>query len=303
MSDRVFDLVGTGYGDGNLDHSCVSCKKLICKEVLSAAKFVQDATTLLSRSVPMPGTVLDPQTGVPERESRSETKELAQAFPNRMIQLDLRITLMDLFQTEVHPTMDIITRMIEDVLKNPIRLCHINGSAYKWGTRYSLHPKSKVCVRKMLSRYRDNFSPFALDLGGAVMRQGVFVDKMVNLDWLHSPSAKDTMKRLLVKYKNFLMLMRRYPSDIAVPTLDVDLAWHTHQLDPAAYYGYTTTHNKVFIDHDDKIAEIKLNQAFEWTSKMYQEEFNEVYSECTCWYCEGSCNWAPRRHNTVFVNN
>lgn len=41
-----------------------------------------------------------------------------------------------------------------------------------------------------------------------------------------------------------------------------------------------------FIDHDDKIDEIKLTSAFEWTSKKYQQLFGEVYSECTCWYCE-----------------
>lgn len=40
------------------------------------------------------------------------------------------------------------------------------------------------------------------------------------------------------------------------------------------------------IDHDDKIDEDKLSTAFEWTSKEYQEIYGEVYSECTCWYCE-----------------
>jgi len=41
-----------------------------------------------------------------------------------------------------------------------------------------------------------------------------------------------------------------------------------------------------FIDHDDKIEENKLSDAFEWTSKTYQKIFAELYSECTCWYCE-----------------
>ncbi len=42
----------------------------------------------------------------------------------------------------------------------------------------------------------------------------------------------------------------------------------------------------VFIDHDDKIDEVKLSTAFEWTSKTYEKMFSSVYSECTCWYCE-----------------
>ncbi|KAL8808445.1 MAG: hypothetical protein Q9200_004260, partial [Gallowayella weberi] len=41
-----------------------------------------------------------------------------------------------------------------------------------------------------------------------------------------------------------------------------------------------------FIDHDDKIPAPTLSTAFEWTSKTYQTMFHEVYSECTCWYCE-----------------
>jgi hypothetical protein len=73
---------------------------------------------------------------------------------------------------------------------------------------------------------------------------------------------------------------------VAVPTLDVDLAWHTHQLSPPAYLGFTYAKTQKFIDHDDKINEDKLATAFEWTSKTYQESFGEVYSECTCWYCE-----------------
>jgi hypothetical protein len=139
----------------------------------------------------------------------------------------------------------------------------------------------------MMSRYWENFSPFALDLCGAVMRQGVFIDKMVKLDWLHSPSAPETMTRLINKYVNFMTLIKRYPKQIAVPTLDIDLAWHTHQLNPPSYYSYTTRATAKFIDHDDKIEEGKLNEAFEWTSKTYQQDFHEIYSECTCWYCEG----------------
>jgi hypothetical protein len=41
-----------------------------------------------------------------------------------------------------------------------------------------------------------------------------------------------------------------------------------------------------FVDHDDKIPEETLDDGFAWTSKTYQEMFGEVYSECTCWYCE-----------------
>jgi len=41
-----------------------------------------------------------------------------------------------------------------------------------------------------------------------------------------------------------------------------------------------------FIDHDDKIEESKLSDAFIKTTELYQKEFKEPYSMCTCWYCE-----------------
>lgn len=106
------------------------------------------------------------------------------------------------------------------------------------------------------------------------------------MDWLHSPAARETMTRLITKYERFAAIMGKHPTKIAVPTLDVDLAWHTHQLSPASYCGWMYAETTRFIDHDDKIDEDKLSVAFEWTSKVYQDLYGEVYSECTCWYCE-----------------
>ena len=68
----------------------------------------------------------------------------------------------------------------------------------------------------------------------------------------------------------------------------VDLAWHTHQLSPLSYYHFTTRKLFKFVRHDDKIEDDKLNDGFEYTSKVYQELYDEVYSECTCWYCEAT---------------
>ena len=144
----------------------------------------------------------------------------------------------------------------------------------------------RVAIRRMMAQYWENHSPFALDLIGAVIRQGVFVRKMYDLDWLHSPAARSTMERLITKYDRFMGIMIAHPSNVCVPTLDVDLAWHTHQLNPSAYYNLTTTVTGKFIDHDDKIEETKLSNAFEWTCKTYQKMYKELYSDCTCWYCE-----------------
>jgi hypothetical protein len=149
----------------------------------------------------------------------------------------------------------------------------------------SFDREDKIALRRMMSRYWDNSSPFALDLVGAVIRQGTFISKMHSIGWVRSPTAPSTMTRLLTKYLRFIDLMAAHPFQTLVPTLDIDLAWHTHQLSPPAYYAYTVLKTKRFISHDDKIEQTKLSNAFEKTSKIYQKEYNELYSECICWYC------------------
>lgn len=284
-------MIGEGYGDGNFSYVCTSCGQHNYKELLSVSKFLSDVALLLNHNVPMPGTILDPQTGMPEEVAPKPGRDdAARTFPNRMIQKVLRIKIMELIQPggggHPHPTMEAIKYLIEGVTKSTSAVLAIDGVTTPIYRKYGLQRNARLCTRKMMSRYWDNFSPFALDLCGAIMRQGVFVDKMVNLDWLHSPPYKTTMRRLVTKYYRFLVIMHMNPKQVVVPTLDVDLAWHTHQLSPHEYYKYTTKYMKKFIDHDDKIDEAKLGEAFEFTTKKYQELYGEIYSECTCWYCE-----------------
>ncbi|KAH7139670.1 hypothetical protein B0J13DRAFT_527345 [Dactylonectria estremocensis] len=285
-------LTGSGYGDGNLDVHCHSCGTHITKEFLSLAKFCNDSRDLLVKNLPMPGTVLDPMRGEPLGFTPASHKPWnPQTFPNRMIKLVLRIEIQDLLRTPTpgQPrTMEDVRKMIEDVLSKQSALRVIDQGTT---TPRSLRPArplpvARLSVRKMMSRYWENFSPFALDLCGAVLRQGIFSDKMYKIDWLHSPAARETMARICVKYQRFVAIMADNGSRLIVPTLDVDLAWHTHQLSPSAYYAYTKAVTKKFVRHDDKVDEDDLHDGFERTSKIYQEKYGEVYSECTCWYCE-----------------
>lgn len=208
-------------------------------------------------------------------------------FPNRLLRvggLDAEVLrTLDPQQTSYSLTasvMDIRT-VIEGALKHGRTLRRANSSISK-----QLQRADKITIRRMMACYWDNSSIFSLDLVGAVIRQGSFIEKMHAIDWLHSPSIRSTMNRLIIKYSRFFEIMAKNPLKVAVPTLDVDLAWHTHQLSPQSYYEYATTKTGTFIDHDDKIDETRLSDAFEWTSKAYQKAYNEIYSECTCWYCE-----------------
>jgi len=113
----------------------------------------------------------------------------------------------------------------------------------------------RISVRKMMSCYWSNSSAFSLDLASAVIRQGSFIGKMQDIDWLHSLEVIYTLNHISIKYQRFFHIMAQYPHQMAVPTLDVDLAWHTHQLSPTKYYAYSTTQTAgILIDHDDKVA-------------------------------------------------
>lgn len=279
-------LMGNGYGDGDLKWACLGCATSIDKKILAVAKFARDAQSLIVNDVPMPGTILEPAKGKPASIMAITSSATPRTFPNRMIRKRLMVQVAELTRPGMlpAPTMDTVREMIEKVINEGAAIREINSVPHVGITR--LAPESRICLRKMMSRYWENFSPFALDLAGAIMRQGVFTAKMVQIDWLHSPACRETMGRLTTKYARFVTLMRTYPTKTCVPTLDVDLAWHTHQLSPSAYYRYTTGQTDKFIDHDDKIDEDKLSEAFEWTMQVYQDRYREVYSECTCWYCE-----------------
>lgn len=295
------DRSGDGYGDAKFRYWCRVCDTYIRKELLAVAKFIRDYKALTGPNRrPMPGTLLDPKSGIPtlttELAPGAKPKSTLPAltFPNRLLKtwcpkgrFDIKCLTDFAKFGNLGPTMHDARKAIEEVLRtedNIKRIDDVTSSGI-----YKLPSVSRIAIRKMMSRYWENFSIFALDLGGAVMRQGLFGEKMCKLDWLHSPSVHSTMTRLLTKYERFLTIMSRNPQCLTVPTLDVDLAWHTHQLSPVIYYRYTVNLAERFIDHDDKIAEHTLSKQFEWTSKMYQTMYGEVYSECTCWYCECKC--------------
>ncbi|KAJ5921358.1 hypothetical protein N7466_009684 [Penicillium verhagenii] len=290
----------TGYADKSFSTECKHCKLEIDHGVLKVAKFRNDILELLENSRPMPGAVLN-MNGLPEGLPTQPPRVTHQhmMFPSKLMKACAKdLAAYTDARTNWCRDIDSLRREIETKLRDPKALA---ATYARHGV--SVRPGEKVHIRRMMSRYWDNFGPFALDLVGAVIRQSTFVQKMENIDWLHSPTVMDTAQRLITKYTVFLGILLAHPKQMAVPTLDVDLAWHTHQLQPSRYYKYTTGAStgpiRRFIDHDDKVDENKLSEGFEWTSKMYRRATNGgIYSECTCWYCEATR--APDLYDRLF---
>lgn len=293
-----------GFADKSLNATCSKCRYIVTHDKLKVAKFRRDVQRLLERDSPMPGTLYN-LNGIPESAGGARFG-LASFFPNWLLQAVGKDMLM-----VTHPLISRCENMadIRDELESKLRIIDVLFRKAGKPPRRRIDLEEKVAFRRMMSSYWENTSAFSIDLVGAVIRQGTFVQKMDNIDWLHSPTAMETMTRLINKYKVFFHIMVTNPKRMAVPTLDVDLAWHTHQLSPSRYFQYSIlnsnlysiSHECVFIDHDDKVREDKLSDSFEWTSKMYKKITNgEIYSECTCWYCEAIR--APDLRSGIFVS-
>ncbi|KAK6206810.1 alpha-ketoglutarate-dependent sulfonate dioxygenase [Colletotrichum tabaci] len=287
-------IAGEGYADGHLAQTCPSCSVTITHESLRAAKFRNDIQASVTSDHAMPGTILDLHTGLPKPlKYDSDNSNSAgcpdQLFPARLARRGLLAEVVEMLKpgSKVAPSMMVVRDNMEENFtgkfadsKNLKEVMNRHG--HKKVTEFRLSLDGRRQTRKMMSRYWENSSPFAIDLVGCVMRQGTFTEKMCKLNWLHFPTARNLMADLLKKYTRFvdiIAIAATTKDKVAVPTLDVDLAWHTHQLSPQSYFVFTLAKTSAFVDHNDKVDEDKLSTAFEWTSKTYQEKYGEVYSQ------------------------
>lgn len=115
---------------------------------------------------------------------------------------------------------------------------------------YCYERRHRIC-----SAYIDD-RPFSVELVSAVIRQGSFIDRIHNLGWLDSghfegAATESILIHAIVRYhayvyitilelstdslSSFLDLMTPSCTMLLVPTLDIDLAWHTHQMTGYAY--------------------------------------------------------------------
>lgn len=285
---------GNGLADAKFWHNCTSCRLRIDHDHLRVNKFLNDAGLCYFKDVPLPGTLLNPDGMPEEAQKHINLGKPYNNFPNLLIKAGLVDVMREVDGVGTTSwRMEKIRDGFEDALKNKkfIRKAKIGSTVIG---------RERNAVRKVMSRYWYNSSPFALDLAGAVIRQGSFIDKMHDIDWLHSPALKGTMKRLIEKYSRFFQIMTNNKYNMAVPTLDVDLAWHTHQLNAADYYRFSIAYASKYIDHDDKVEEVALSDAFTWTSQKYADMFGEPYSECRCWYCEAVREASSSRLDGLF---
>lgn len=226
-----------GFADKSLNVKCHGCQFIITHDTLKVAKFRDDLRDLLNNDMPMPGTFYNAR-GIPKtvQVDKGRLLSLSSLFPNTFLKVIgreiLTITSPQKGRKDINQVRDELQRFLNDRKT----LKRLPNRSFRTPLRFN----EKIAFRRMMASYWDNVSRFSMDLVGAVIRQGTFVEKMDRIVWLHSPTVMGTMDRLIEKYRIFFQIMVTNPRNMAVPTLDVDLAWHTHQLSASRYFEYST---------------------------------------------------------------
>ncbi|KAH8828620.1 hypothetical protein DL96DRAFT_1595199 [Flagelloscypha sp. PMI_526] len=147
--------------------------------------------------------------------------------------------------------------------------------------------KSEPGVLKMLNHVVGSYKchkPFSTDLSAAVLRQYDFARKMDSLPWTSSAQTPEDERPLIhaiARYHSFLDLMSSRMG-FHVPTLDIDLAWHTHQLSGVQYERDCLEYVGKFVNHDDKVDTLQLSDGFDDTCKAWQHRYGIRYAYCGC---------------------
>lgn len=130
----------------------------------------------------------------------------------------------------------------------------------------------------MIRNYKQShlLSHASIDLVGAVQRQYRFVDSIQQLGWLSNPQMLDSRSALL-RYRAWVALVS-LKAGVLVPTLDIDLCWHTHMLSCSYYWDMISTVG-LFLDHEDKVEKKDMDEAASKTEYIWKHVFGQPYAE------------------------
>uniref|UniRef100_A0A1J3FCN7 Glycine-rich domain-containing protein 2 n=1 Tax=Noccaea caerulescens TaxID=107243 RepID=A0A1J3FCN7_NOCCA len=174
------------------------------------------------------------------------------------------------------------------VLDNSCVVSSVNGNSNQqtqnlWKKLYPMEPYH-LDLDKPISKAEDISSLekcTAYDLVSAVKRQTPFYYQ-VSRDHVHNDAF---LQEAVARYKAFLYLIKRNRERsiklFCVPTYDIDLLWHTHQLHALSYCNDLTKMIGKVLEHDDTDSDRskgkKLDTGFSGTTAQWEETFGRRY--------------------------
>ncbi|KAH9930329.1 uncharacterized protein B0H18DRAFT_1117014 [Fomitopsis serialis] len=263
---------GRGFAQQGFKLTCSCCSLAIDKPALALDKLASDLVKDhndpdATMDAYLPGTLRSPTD---------------LAYIKRARQIKDRIVNIDQFRQPKACTREEWRRKIKEDFDHSINNVH--------DTLRPMPQRALGLLKRMLNRilsaYTDD-SPFSIDLVSAVIRQGSFTSKMHYFGWtapgyFDKPIDEVVLVHAITRYHAFLDLMAPSPASFFVPTLDIDLVWHTHQLTAGKYADDCMEYVERYIDHDDKVEENHLANAFDVTCRVWQQRFGVPYTYCGC---------------------
>jgi hypothetical protein len=122
----------------------------------------------------------------------------------------------------------------------------------------------------------------SIDLVAASLRQREFSKKITGTS-CRAFDSPEALFKATTRYHKFLLLIKRKANGKGgknglVPTLDIDLCWHTHQLAAHSYRQWCIQHLGLAINHDDSIGEKSLNSGLRETSLAWYDAYRQSYA-------------------------
>ncbi|CAE6501435.1 unnamed protein product [Rhizoctonia solani] len=260
----------TGFAQHGFKARCHACMGVfdrdammvrgLCDDIVKVRIGLTHKSISLEQKPYISGTLLNWRTGQPDHKEAARSNDIL--LKHFFTPASMKFTRGDWLAGSINYS----TKKLETSLKE--------GLSLKGGGSQ---------VTRILSYYRCPYYPFSIELCGAILRQGGFIDKMFGLGWTE-PRTFDqdptVIHRCIARYHAWLDVMSQLNRKMLVPTLD--LAWHTHQLKQQDYRTWTLEVLGQFIDHDDKIEENKLSEAYDQTAKYWEQRWGVPYHVCGC---------------------
>ncbi|KAG8957478.1 hypothetical protein FRC03_010116 [Tulasnella sp. 419] len=266
---RWYEEDGSGYSQDGFRKRCSSCPANLTRQTLGIAKLAQDLDEIKANpdTKALAGLLLEPRTGQPDLDFvREWNSNLITKLPSLKS------------ETDTHPLGWDFEHAVE-VLKHGFVQPDENGPSYR------------AWMKRVMKSY-NTWTSFSINLRAAANRQFKFINKIASFGWLE-PSAFFTeeddaqgesraLRRFVTQYHAFLDLMAVNLDAFLVPTLGIDLAWHTHQLFHDEYRKSTIDLLGTLVDHDDAVEGKNLAASYSNTALLWQSRYRIPYSICGC---------------------
>lgn len=275
---RWITFEGQGFAQPNFAYRCEQCQVVFHRTTLGIRRFADEVSRKRAgENVYISESLLHHHTGRIDTTAANEFMTKIFSYLDNLYKVNQPIA-----ETEIRSQAD---QLAEGLGYSPQTLLdNLHRGVAPLRVPDPANPRPRLL--RVVIAY-SHFGPAGIDLVGAIIRQGSFIEKMVGLGWTR-PGRFDYSKdsaplvRCIARYHAFLDLMNQNSGLFLVPTLDIDLAWHTHQLKGEQYRLDTQYCLQRTPNHDDNVDATSLSTAYDITAKAWKARFGVPYSVCGC---------------------